>query len=147
MMINKELIKLDIGCGKFKKEGYIGIDNDKNSNADIIASALEIPFEDASVDKICSLHLVEHLYPNETKKFFSEIYRLLKKAADAYLKIDMDWTKKRLFKKDPTHVYRYSAKEIKEILSCFNFSQCEVKRKIYFFNFQPRIKIFVRLVK
>jgi hypothetical protein len=29
-------MKLDIGCGKFKLEGYTGIDIDPESNADII---------------------------------------------------------------------------------------------------------------
>ncbi|MCD6283892.1 class I SAM-dependent methyltransferase [bacterium] len=139
--------KLDIGCGKNKREGFIGIDIDPNSDADIIASALNLPFKDNSVDEIYSSHLVEHFSPKETEKFFAEIYRVLKKNSRAFLKIDTDWTKKRLLQKDPTHKHRYSVREIKKILRQFNFSQSKVKRKIYLINFHLRNKIFVELVK
>lgn len=143
-----KLIKIDIGCGNNKKNGFIGIDINKNSQADIIASACDLPLVENSVDEIYSAHLVEHFYPNEAEKFFSEIYRVLKKGAKTFLKIDTDWTKKRLLKKDSTHKYRYSIEEIKEILSHFNFSQSRVKRKIYLINHcYLRNKIFVELIK
>jgi len=62
------------------------------------------------------------------------------------LKIDKDWSKKRLFKKDPTHKYRYSKKEIKNLTR--KFKESKIKDKIYFFNlFTPRRKIFVWLKK
>ena len=62
---NTKLIKLDIGCGKNKKEGFVGVDIDPNSKADIIASALDLPLKDNSVDEIQSLHLVEHFFPED----------------------------------------------------------------------------------
>ena len=126
-----KLIKLDIGCGKRKKQGFIGIDIDKDSDADIIASVLDLPFNTNSVDEIYSSHLVEHFNPEEVKKFFSEIYRVLKKGNHASLKVDTDWTKNRLLRKDLTHKHRYSVRELKKILRQFNFSQSKVKRKIY----------------
>jgi len=58
-MENKKLIKLDIGCGKHKREGCIGIDIDPTSDADIIASALNLPFNNESVDEINCSHLNE----------------------------------------------------------------------------------------
>jgi len=146
-VVNKKLVKLDIGCGKNKREGFIGIDIDPNSDADIIVSALSLPFDDDSVDEIHSSHLVEHFSPKEAEKFFAEIYRVLKKGSRAFLKIDTDWTKKRLLQKDPTHKHRYSVREIKKMLRQFNFSQSKVKRKIYLINFHLRNKIFVELVK
>jgi len=141
-----KLIKLDIGCGKNKKRGYIGIDIDPKSDADIISSALNLPFDNESVDEIYSSHLVEHLLPEEAKKFFNEIYRVLRKGGKAFLKIDRDWSERRLFKKDYTHKYRYSVKEIKKLVEKFRVAK--VKNKIYFFNFYtPRNKIFVWLKK
>jgi len=145
-MSKDKLIKLDIGCGKNKKEGFIGLDIDPNSKADIIASALDLPLRDNSVDEIQSSHLVEHFLPKEAQIFFDEIYRVLKKGKTANIKIDKDWTKKRLFKKDKTHKYRYKEKEIKKMLNKFSYKQ--VKDKIYFFRlYQPRRKIFVKLIK
>lgn len=139
-------VKIDIGCGKNKKEGYIGIDIDPNSDADIIASALNLPFDDSSVDEVYSSHLVEHFSPEEAQKFFDEVYRILKKGGTAYLKIDRDWTKKRLLAKDPTHKHRYEKKELLEMID--RFSKKEIRDKIYFLRFyQPRRKIFIKLVK
>ena len=138
-------LKIDIGCGKNKKEGYIGIDIDPESKADIVASALNIPFGDNSVDEIYSRHMVEHLAPDEAEKFFNEIYRVLKIGGEADIKIDCDWNKRRLFKKDPTHKYRYSVKEIENLVK--KFSQFEVKRIFYFADRTIRNKISVFLIK
>ena len=140
-------LKIDIGCGKHKEKDFVGIDVDKSSDADIIASALDLPLESNSVDEVNCSHLVEHFSPAETHKFFSEIYRVMKKNAKAFIKIDKDWTKKKLLAKDSTHKHRYSVKEIKKILSLFDFSQIKVARKVYLINLSLRTKLFVELVK
>ena len=145
-MPENNLIKLDIGCGKEKKEGYIGIDIDPESQADIIASAMDLPFEDGSVDEVYSSHLVEHFSPEDAEKFFSEIYRVLRPGGRAEVKIDKDWTKRRLFSKDKTHKSRFRAGEIGGMIE--KFSVKKVKDRIYFFRFYlPRRKIFVELRK
>lgn len=139
-------IKIDIGCGNNKMEGFTGIDLDEKTNPDIVASALDLPFADNSVDEVYSAHLVEHFNPQEAQQFFNEVYRVLKKSCRAAMKIDKDWSEKRLMKKDPTHKYRYKEKEILEMLN--KFSEKKVKDKIYFFKiYQPRRKIFVELIK
>lgn len=83
-----EIIKLDVGCGNHKQEGYIGVDIDENSQADIIVSALNLPFSDGGVDEIVCRHLIEHFNPNEAKKVFDEFYRVLKRGGKIHLKID-----------------------------------------------------------
>jgi len=138
-------LKIDIGCGKNKKEGYIGIDIDPESNADVFASALNLPFDDNSVDEVHSRHMIEHLAPDEAEKFFNEIYRVLKIGGEADLKIDCDWSKGRLLKKDPTHKYRYSVKEIENFVK--KFSKFKVKRIFYFADRAIRNKISVYLIK
>ncbi|HJN62443.1 MAG TPA: class I SAM-dependent methyltransferase [Candidatus Parcubacteria bacterium] len=143
-MVDKE-VKLDIGCGKNKKEGFIGIDIDPNSDADIVTSALNLPFENSSVDEISSSHLVEHFPPAKLQKFFDEIYRVLKPGAKAGLKVDRDWSEKRLLKKDSDHKKRYSVKEIEKMVERFNYSK--VKREIYRFGWHIRNKIFIELKK
>ena len=146
MNTKNKLIKLDIGCGENKKEGFVGIDIDPHSNADIISSALKLPFSNESVDEIHSSHLVEHFSPKEAQKFFDEIYRVLKRGGSANIKVDKNWTKKRLLAKDLTHKYRYKAREIRKMVK--NFSHKEIKDRIYFFRFnRPRRKIFVSLLK
>jgi len=58
-------MKLDIGCDKNKRAGYVGIDVAKDSDGDIIASALSMPIKDAVVNEINCSRLVEHLYFEE----------------------------------------------------------------------------------
>ena len=120
-------MKLDIGCGKNKREGYVGIDVAKDSDADIIASALSIPIKDAVVDEINCSHLMEHLYPEEAQKFFDEIFRVLKEGGEASLKVDRDWTRQRLLSKDPEHKYRYNKREIESMVT--NFKARKVKKR------------------
>lgn len=141
-----EKTKIDIGCGGNKREGFTGVDLDEKTNPDVVASALDLPFNDNSVDDVFSAHLVEHFDPQEAEKFFNEIYRVLKKGGIAEIKVDKDWSKRKLMKKDPTHKYRYKEKELLAMVD--KFYQKEVKDKIYFFRFyQPRRKIFINLVK
>lgn len=144
--MNKEIIKIDIGCGKNKVSGFTGVDINPNSDADIIASALDLPFEDETVDEVCSQHLVEHFTPEEAQQFFDEIYRVLKRGGVAFLKVDRDWSKRILLKKDLTHKYRFTEQEVKDLVDKFTVK--DVKNKIYFLNFySPRNKIFVKLIK
>jgi len=145
-MSEDKKIKLDLGCGKNKLPGFIGVDIRPDTDADIVCSALELPYKNASVDEINCSHLVEHFMPAEARKLFDEIYRVLKIGGEANLKIDCDWSRRRLLKKDPEHKYRYSVAEIKDMVS--GFSRAEVKRKFYFFNFYSfRNKIFVHLAR
>jgi predicted SAM-dependent methyltransferase len=62
-------LKLDLGCGAFKREGYIGIDNyvseeqwkDHATSIDINWDLSKgIPFEDASVAAVYTSHYLEH---------------------------------------------------------------------------------------
>lgn len=138
-------VKLDIGCGRAKKQGFIGIDTDSGSDADIIASALHIPIRDSAVDELACLHLVEHFCPDETRMFFGEILRVLKRGGHASLKIDRDWSTARLMRKDRTHKYRYDETEIADMVGDFAFA--EVRGRIYRFGFRLRNKIFVELGK
>ena len=138
-------LKLDIGCGKRKKPGFVGIDIDKNSDADIVCSALDLPFEDSTVGEIHCSHFVEHLHPEEAQKFFDEMHRILKSDGTARLKIDRDWSEKRLLTKDPEHKKRYSTEEIKAMVR--KFKSARVENKIYRFGWHIRQKIFVELKK
>ncbi len=138
-------IRLDIGCGREKKPGFTGVDISQDSDADVIASALDLPFEDSSVSEIYCAHLVEHFRSADAQVFFNEIYRVLKNGGTARLKIDRDWSEKKLLGKDPTHQKRYSVQEIKDMVRKFSVSI--VERKIYRYGWHIRTKIFVELKK
>lgn len=75
----KKLIKLDLGCGDNKKEGFKGVDKFETPSVDIIHDLLSFPwpFEDESVDEIHASHFFEHIPQADRPKFMDEIYRIL----------------------------------------------------------------------
>ncbi len=92
-------LKIDLGCGDRKMEGFIGVDSEKTPSVDIQANILQFPWtfaKDNSVDELYTSHFVEHIpmiYWNKGnkltvlpepgsremfEKFFEECYRILK---------------------------------------------------------------------
>ncbi|WP_348969958.1 class I SAM-dependent methyltransferase [Pseudomonas atacamensis] len=74
------MIVLDIGCGRKKITGAIGIDFSAMSDADILLdlNKEDLPFEDSSVDLIFSSHTLEHLTLEGFLHVMQECYRVLK---------------------------------------------------------------------
>lgn len=71
-------MRLNIGAGARRIEGYTGVDMVPRAGADIIAPAHAIPLGDETVDEIMAIHLFEHLYRWECEKVLAEWRRLLK---------------------------------------------------------------------
>jgi len=97
-------IKISISVvARIKKGGFIGINIDPDSEADIIASAFRFSlwWFECWWNKL--LPLVEHFTLDKAQKIFDEIYWALKKDEVANLKIDRDWTKSDFLKKIPTN--------------------------------------------
>ncbi|MCU0711879.1 MAG: class I SAM-dependent methyltransferase [Pirellula sp.] len=71
---------LDIGCGRKKIKGAIGLDFSSMSDADIIIdlNAERFPFEDNSFDFLYSSHTLEHLTMDGFWNVMREAYRILK---------------------------------------------------------------------
>jgi len=78
-------IKLDIGCGKFKKEGFIGMDKREFEQEVLWDINHGIPFPNDSVSEIYSSHFVEHLREDEIKNFVLEMMRVCKNDAKIQL--------------------------------------------------------------
>lgn len=56
-------IRIDIGCGAAKREGFIGLDNVAGPAVDFVLDLTKdrLPFEDATVDHVFSSHCLEHI--------------------------------------------------------------------------------------
>ncbi|MFQ5977124.1 MAG: methyltransferase domain-containing protein [Candidatus Heimdallarchaeota archaeon] len=109
-------MKINLGSGNKKIEGFLGVDTSLQSAVDILASATALPFKSSSISEVISRHLVEHLSPSEAESVFRETSRVLYPGKKFQFKIDRDWTKKRLLRKDPTHKHRYSLREIQSLV-------------------------------
>jgi len=81
-----EKFKLDLGCGKYKKKGFYGIDKFPGEEVDQIVDVDKgIPFEDNCVDEIYTSHVLEHV---ENFEFvMEEIHRICKPNAKVIIKV------------------------------------------------------------
>jgi predicted SAM-dependent methyltransferase len=79
-MVEDAPVKLDLGCGKHLKEGFIGVDKFKDTQADIVHDLLQFPwpFQDESVDEIHCSHFLEHVPGKLRGAFLDEVFRVLK---------------------------------------------------------------------
>ena len=101
--------KLDIGCGLFKKEGYVGIDIYDHSAlykpdefvCGMIPDILAM-FEDNSIAEVQASHFIEHIPQQVVIRAFNEIYRILQTGGIFEIKVPPA-TGRGAFC-DPTHV-------------------------------------------
>ena len=68
-------MKLNLGCGNKKVEGFIGIDI---KDADVVADIRKLPYDDNSVDEIMAIHVCEHAFQHEIVAMIREWLRVLK---------------------------------------------------------------------
>ena len=71
-----EILKLHLGCGPEKFEGWTNIDFEERYKPDILADARELPFEDNVADEIYASHLLEHF--DHREPVLEEWHRVLK---------------------------------------------------------------------
>lgn len=70
-------MKLNIGCGYNRLDGWLNLDASPDSAADRIMPAHDLAFPDASVTEIKAQQLVEHLGFFRTRFFLAECWRVL----------------------------------------------------------------------
>ena len=75
-------MKIDFGCGKRKKEGYVGVDALNLPGVDVVHDLdfIPYPFEDNAADDIWMDNTLEHLA--NPLKVMEEIYRISKNGAN-----------------------------------------------------------------
>ena len=103
--VNEKII-LDLGCGKRKRVGAIGVDHSDRHDADIIhdLNILPYPFENSSVDQIFLDNVLEHL--DSPLRAMEEIYRITKSGAS--IKVIVPYFRSRWAFIDPTHKNFYT---------------------------------------
>ena len=96
-------MKIDIGCGPNKKEGFVGVDQYPFPNVDHVLNvgSESLPFEDGSVEEVHASHFVEHLTATERCHLFNELNRVMAPGAKMTM-IVPHWGSSRAYG-DPTH--------------------------------------------
>lgn len=99
------LVKLDIGCGPNKKEGFTGVDQYKFDGVDIVGDVASLEFwntlEAGSVEEVNASHFVEHLDAMQRVTFYNGLWRVMKLDAKATI-VTPYWCSNRAYG-DPTH--------------------------------------------
>ncbi len=69
---------LDVGCGIRKYPGSIGLDNNPNTAADVIADLDRhpYPFADSTFDEVRAIHVIEHV--DNVIRTMEEFHRILR---------------------------------------------------------------------
>ena len=69
---------LDLGCGRNKLPGAIGLDHHPDADADVLADMEQgfLPFRDESFDAVHLSHVIEHV--REPVRLMEECWRVLK---------------------------------------------------------------------
>lgn len=97
-------IRLDIGCGGNKQEGFIGIDKRELEGVDIVHD-LEVfnwPLPSECCITVVASHFVEHLKPWLMLEFMDEVWRVLVPGGD--FAIAVPYAGSRGYWQDPTHI-------------------------------------------
>ncbi len=95
-------LKLDLGCGPNKREGFTGVDNISFPGVDVVHDLrTPWPWEKESVEEVHASHFLEHLTNDQRVHFWNELYRALKPGAKASI-IVPHWSSGRAYG-DPTH--------------------------------------------
>jgi len=74
-------MKLNLGCGGDKREGYVNVDIRKEVNPDRIMDLEKTPypFDNESVDEILAKDVIEHFSFRNVERVVKEWHRILKK--------------------------------------------------------------------
>ena len=103
---NKALIKLNLGCGFNKYEGYVNVDSEPECKPDTVWDLEKTPWpwEDSSVEEIKLEHVLEHLGQTTEAylNIWKEMWRVCKNGA--LLDITVPHWNHENFHHDPTHV-------------------------------------------
>jgi ubiquinone/menaquinone biosynthesis C-methylase UbiE len=96
------MMKINIGAGDNKVDGFINLDYDKNSDPDYIIDLEKdrLPFDDNTVDTVIASHVLEHLGDGYFH-CLQELYRVCKHGA--VIHVSVPYHRNDNFYDDPTH--------------------------------------------
>ncbi len=80
-------MKLNLGSGQQKKEGFINTDSNPESKPDILRDIMRgLPFANEVAEEIHAEHLIEHLDTADFIFLFNECWRVLRDGGELHLK-------------------------------------------------------------
>lgn len=79
--------KLNLGSGKFPKEGFVNVDHRSNVGAQVVhdLNVFPYPFADNEFDRVETDHVLEHL--REPLRSMKEVHRILRPGAVFHMRV------------------------------------------------------------
>jgi hypothetical protein len=103
-VVKSEPLKLDLGCGSMKLEGWHGVDIKKFPGVDTVCDLMkQWPWKDGTVSEINMSHTMEHFTGKERVFIMNEMCRVLQKGATAKITTP-SWASNRAYG-DFTHMW------------------------------------------
>jgi SAM-dependent methyltransferase len=118
-------MKINIGGGLTRPEGFITIDIDVNANPDYIVDLEKdiLPFEDNSVSEVRAYHIFEHIGPGYFH-MLQELYRVCRHGG--IIDIQVPHPRHDNFLHDPTHVRSITIEGMRMFSKKYNDYQTEL---------------------
>jgi len=97
---------LDLGCGRRKRSGAIGVDVDPACGADVVhdLERFPYPFDDAVADEVYLDNVIEHL--DDVVATMTEVHRICRPGA--MVRVDVPYFRSRWAAIDPTHRHLFT---------------------------------------
>jgi predicted SAM-dependent methyltransferase len=71
-------VKLNLGCGEYRQQGWVNVDRYSGVKPDLVADASSLPYDAGSAEAVYCGHLLEHLTLDEgVPKLLAEVRRVL----------------------------------------------------------------------
>ena len=120
-------MKLNIGCGLSRKEGFINVDISPDVKPDMVLDVCgDWPWDDGQISEVHAIHVLEHLV--DLNAFMVEAHRCM--AVGAQMFIAVPHPRCDLFIGDPTHVRPID----ENVLRLYDREQCEEWQRDGFAN-------------
>jgi predicted SAM-dependent methyltransferase len=162
-------ICINLGCGgetrikSTESTNWINIDARNDIGADLVCDITKgLPYEDGTISKIVTIHMLEHMPRHTAPKVIAECFRVLKRGGTidvevpsfdltikSYLEGDDNLKKIRIenvygrqFYDGDTHFWGYNNIRLKELLSNAGFTNIqEIKEWSYHQKFEPCLRM------
>lgn len=141
-------MKLNLGCGKDIKMGYINLDIVRNKGVDIVhdLNKFPYPFKDNTFNEIVCNNIIEHV--DNVIKVMEELHRISK--PNAKIRVQVPSFSSKDFFTDPTHKHAFSTLSFQYFeentpLNFYTKARFKVKSRIIFNKLNKLLEPFVNL--
>ena len=133
---------LDLGCGKRKRKGAIGIDISEDTDADVIhdLNKFPYPFSDNEFDYVYADNIIEHL--GDVVEVLEELHRITKNGT--IIEIIVPFFRSHYAFIDPTHEHFFTVRSFdyfdpeNNFNRLYKYSRCQFKIKKVLFDEKMR---------